>query len=277
MRRLNVEVRDLELVEAVADCRGLAKAATRLHLTASALSHQLRVLEERLGAPLFLRGPRHMVPTPAGERLLRAGLPVLRELRHAEDEISRRDADRSGVLRLCAESYTSYHWLPFILKHFLQTFPKVEVRVVPDVADRPLEALRNRLIDLAIVYRQPRQAGVRIFPLFRDEMVVLLSDRHALASRPHLEREDLADQNVLVGIPLTDLVIDMVRDGLGVGMLPRWIASRALHTGGLVARRLTRDGTFRDWYAAHLEDDVPGYLSAFIELLFRRPPSVLSA
>jgi LysR family transcriptional regulator for metE and metH len=85
MARLTVDVRDLELVEALADCRGLAKAAERLHVTASALSHQLRQLENRLGAPLFIRGLRHMAPTSAGERLLRAGIPILRELRQAED------------------------------------------------------------------------------------------------------------------------------------------------------------------------------------------------
>jgi LysR family transcriptional regulator for metE and metH len=286
MPRLNVEIRDLELVEAVADCRGLAKAATRLHLTPSALSHQLRALEDRLGASLFVRGPRHMIPTPAGERLLRAGLPVLRELRQAENEIGRRDG-RSGVLRICAESYASYHWLPLILKHFQQAFPRVDVRVVPEATGQPLEALRDRRLDLAIVYHRPWHDGVRAFPLFRDEMVVLLPEHHVLARRTHVDAEDLAAERVLIvpgedcdgaipsiRIPLTDLIVDMVRDDLGVGVMPSWIAARALGSGGLAARRLTRDGTVRDWYAAHLDGDVPGYLSTFVELLFRRPPTV---
>jgi LysR family transcriptional regulator for metE and metH len=287
MGRLTVDVRDLELVEALAECRGLARAAGRLHVTASALSHQLRQLEERLGAPLFVRGPRHMAPTPAGERLLRAGLPVLRELRQAEDEIGVRDAERRGVLRISVECYASYRWLPAILKPFHDRFPRVEIRVVPDATDSPLDALVDRRLDLAIVGGRPYRDGIRTFALFRDEIGVLLPEHHRLADKAHVDRADLVDARVLAApgeecgdwfhavqrIPVLDLMIEMIRQDLGVGLLPGWVAGQAIRDGGLVARRLTRDGTFRDWFVAHREGETPGYLSAFIEALFRRPPA----
>jgi LysR family transcriptional regulator, regulator for metE and metH len=285
--RLTVDIRDLELVEALADCRGLARAADRLHVSPSALSHQLRLLEERLGVPLFVRSPRHMTPTPAGERLMRAGLPVLRELRLAEDEIGVREAERRGVLRISVERYPSYEWLPPILKYFQDRFPKVDVRVAPERSHSPLEGLLDRSLDLALVLGQPHYDGIRTFPLFRSEMVAVMPEEHPLARKPFVASADLEAERTLAvpgddtpgaasvtsRIPLIDLMIALVRHDLGIALLPSWVAQHALRSGGLAARRITRDGIFNDWSVAHRSDDVPGYVATFVEALFRRPPS----
>jgi LysR family transcriptional regulator for metE and metH len=285
MARLTIDVPDLELVEALAECRGLARAADRLHVTPSALSHQLRQLEDRLGVRLFVRSSRHMSPTSAGERVLRVGMPVLQELRRAEDEIGVRDAGRRGILRISVETYPSYHWLPDILERFQRQFPKVEVRVL-DGIDSATDALVDHRLDVAIVMRSLPRDGIRCVPLFRDEMTIVMADGHPLADKPYVSPADLGDSRLMAmpgescaewsdrpwRIPLVDLMFDLIRRDLGVGLLPMWIAAPALRTGGLAARRLTQDGTFRDWFVAH-RDDAPGYVSTFVEALFRRPPS----
>ena len=84
---MDLEVRHLQLVAAVADVGSLTRAGDRLHLTQSALSHQLRDIESRLGAALFLRVGKRLVLTPAGERLLESARDVLDRLRQAEDAI----------------------------------------------------------------------------------------------------------------------------------------------------------------------------------------------
>src|SRR5262249_52440338 len=109
---MDIDVRHLRLVAAVADVGSLTRAGDRLHLTQSALSHQLRDIESRLGTALFLRVGKRLVLTPAGERLLSTAREVLDRLEQAEAAIREMGKDRGGLLRLTTECYTCYHWLP---------------------------------------------------------------------------------------------------------------------------------------------------------------------
>src|SRR5262245_50180696 len=106
-----LETRHLKLIVAITEERSVTKAGERLCLTQSALSHQLRDIEEKLGTPLFTRVNKRMVLTPAGERLLRSARLVLDELQRTEAEIARLAAGDYGVLRISTECYTGYHWL----------------------------------------------------------------------------------------------------------------------------------------------------------------------
>src|SRR5262245_52205451 len=107
---MNLEIRHLQMVQAIHDEGSVTKAAARLHLTQSALSHQLLGIEDRLGATLFQRVGRKMVITPAGERLLSAAKLVLMELRNTEHDISVKGRTPDGALRISTECYTCYHW-----------------------------------------------------------------------------------------------------------------------------------------------------------------------
>ena len=112
---MNLEIRHLKLIAAIADTGSMTRAGNRLHLTQSALSHQLRDAEETLGTRLFVRQRGKMTLTAPGERLLRSARAVIEELDRAEKEI--RDTNGSvnaerGLIRLSTECYTVYHWLP---------------------------------------------------------------------------------------------------------------------------------------------------------------------
>src|SRR5437660_11620703 len=97
---MDLEVRHLQLVAAVAEVGSLTRAGDILHLTQSALSHQLRDIETRLGAALFLRVGKRLVLTPAGERLLTSATDVLGRLESAERDIREMGRDRAGSLRI---------------------------------------------------------------------------------------------------------------------------------------------------------------------------------
>src|SRR5262245_45136824 len=99
----HLEVRHLKLVETVAKEGGITKAAHRLHVTQSALSHQLRDIEDKLGTTLFLRLNKRMLLTQAGERLLSAAPLVLDELKRAEEDIRQIALHRDGILRISTE------------------------------------------------------------------------------------------------------------------------------------------------------------------------------
>ena len=109
----------------------MTRAADRLNVTQSALSHQLREIEDRLGTPLFLRVNRRLALAPAGERLLQSARRVLDELRLAEEDIGRLASHQDGVIRVSTECYTCYQWLPPLLKPFHKTFPASTWRSCP--------------------------------------------------------------------------------------------------------------------------------------------------
>src|SRR2546421_12688139 len=116
--RVDLEIRHLQLVAAVADVGSLTRAGDRLHLTQSALSHQLRDIESRLGAPLFLRIGKRLVLTPAGERLLASAREVLARLERTAEEVRQMSRGRAGVLRRTTGCYHGFHWLPPLLTHY---------------------------------------------------------------------------------------------------------------------------------------------------------------
>ena len=170
---MDLEVRHLQLVAAVADMGSLTRAGDRLHLTQSALSHQLRGIESRLGAALFLRVGKRLVLTPAGERLLVSAKDILERLAQAEDDIRRMGKEHAGVLRLTTECYTCYHWLPPLLMRYRRKFPRVEVRIDVEATRRPIEMLLAGRIDLAIVSSTVTDRRLVSRKVFDDELVLI--------------------------------------------------------------------------------------------------------
>src|SRR5882672_10352518 len=152
---MDLEVRHLKLVVAVAEEGSVTEAGRRLHVTQSALSHQLRDAEEKLGAALFLRLGKRMVLTPAGEKLLGSARKVLDELQAAESQIQGLNGGTRGVIRLSTECYTCYHWLPPVLKKFNAKFPQVEVNIVLEATARPLDAMLDGKLDVALLHGHP--------------------------------------------------------------------------------------------------------------------------
>lgn len=295
---LHLEVRHLKLVETVAKEGGLTKAANRLHVTQSALSHQLRDIEDKLGAPLFLRLNKKMVLTQAGERLLSSAPAVLDELKRAEEDIKQIALHREGILRISTECYTCYHWLPPVLKPFNSEFPRVEVRIVAEATRRPIEALLDGRLDLAVTSARTRNQKLMFKPLFKDELVAIVSPDHHLASRSSVSAKDFASENLLVyalakedltiyqkvlipagvapkhvsRVELTEAIVEMVKAGLGVGVMARWAVRPQVEAGTLRTLRLTSKGVHRQWSAAMIRHKTPPpYLLRFAELLAANP------
>lgn len=291
---LDLDVRDLRLVAAVARHGTLTKAGEFLHISQSGLSHQLADLEGRIGAPVFARLGRRMVPTPVGERLLAAGADVLSAMERAQDEVRSAVADRVAMLRLSTECYTCYHWLPPLLRRFEQAFPQVETRIVAEATRRPVEALLEGSLDLAITSCPPDDRRVRSRRILRDELVAIVAPDHPWAGRRYVKPDAFADQHVITydvqpaqstffqefllpagvtpdrvsHIQLTEAILEMVKAGLGVTVHARWAVAPQLADGSLVAVRLGSRGLHRTWCAAtRRQKHDPAWLTGFVDLL----------
>ena len=295
---MDLEIRHLRLIEAIAEEGGLTRAGDRLHLTQSALSHQLKDIEERLGAPLFLRLKRRMVPTAAGELLLASARSVLTEVRTIEESIRRQARRGEGLIRIAVECYTCYHWLPALLAPFHRRFPRVEVRIAAEETRRPVAALLEGRLDMALVSPPPRDPRLRLRALFEDEMVVVLPPAHPLASRAAVLPRDLEGENLylysspeestvmrrvllpagvrprrITQVMLTEAILELIRAGQGVSVLSSWSVAPFVSSGRLVVRPLTSRGLRRRWHSARLAAaPEPEWLLAFEDLLARRPP-----
>ena len=124
-----MEIRHFKLVKAVAEAGNLTKAAEKLFLTQSALSHQLKEIEDTFGVSLFQRISKKMILTPVGNRILRSAETILGELGKVENDVRRFGSGDSGIIRISTECYTCYHWLPKLLKSFNHQFPDVDVEI----------------------------------------------------------------------------------------------------------------------------------------------------
>ena len=290
---MNLEVRHLKLIKAIAKEGSITKAGSYLYLTQSALSHQLRDAEEKLGVALFVRLNKRMILTPAGERLLSSAQAVLDEMKRAEEDIRQIALSREGILRITTECYTCYHWLPSLLKIFNRDFPRIEVQIVVGATADPLQALLDGKIDLALISEPPKNSKLVYHPLFQDEMVVVTSNDHPLTKRSFVRPEDFAHEHLLVynsieetmvfkkvlgpagitprqisKVQLTEAILEMIRAGVGIGVMAKWAVAPQLEAGLVRAIPLTKKGLRRRWMAAMLKNKTaPAYLLEFVGLL----------
>jgi LysR family transcriptional regulator for metE and metH len=288
-----LEVRHLQLLIAVTEEGGVTRAGNRLHLTQSAVSHQLKDIEEKLGTRLFLRDRKQMVLTAAGEKLLETARGVIAQLQKAEQEIRDIGAERRGRLRISTQCYTCYRWLPHLLKLFNAENPGIDVDIVVEATRQPVQALLDGKLDIALVSRPPRDRRLSIRPLFDDELVAVMRPGHRLASQSYVRPEELADERLLIHnspqenvviqglllpagvspqhvsqVQLTEAMTEMAKAGLGVGLVSKWAVREEVAAGALCAVRLTPKGFRRQWSAVTLRSEQSRpHLLNFVNLL----------
>ena len=199
---MDLEIRHLRLVAGIADAGTMTAAADRLCLTQSALSHQLRDIERRVGTPFFVRLGRRMVLTAAGRRVLDTARRVIGEVERAEDDLRRLAGRTDGSIRVCTECNTGYHWLGPLLASFRRKHPRVTVHVAAEATGAPVRALLDGRVDLAILIDPARDKRLRLRPLFGDEMIAIVAKDDPLAKRRWVSAEDLAAQHLLLYAPV---------------------------------------------------------------------------
>ena len=218
-----LEIRHLRTIEAVAQFGSLAAAAQRLHLTQSALSHQLRGLEAEYGVNLLDRERgAQLRMSPAGEALLAVAREVLPRIRQMQEELRRRAAGNSGRLRIAVECHTCFDWLTPAMNHFRENWPDVEMDLVSGFQQDPLPLLQSHQADL-MVLTAPDAMGcdIIVHPLFAYEVVALVNPRHTLAERSFLTPADFLEET-LITYPVEDRRLDLFREFLQPAGIQPW-------------------------------------------------------
>ncbi|MBL4770289.1 MAG: LysR family transcriptional regulator [Planctomycetes bacterium] len=292
---MEVDIRQLQLLEALGEGQSLTSAAERLHVTQSALSQRLLGMERYLGQDLFTRNGRALTPNVAGRRMILAARSVMTELRSAQYDVRQMQQDSPPVLRIASQCSANFQWLPPVLAEFMKRCPDAEVRIESAYSEKPIPALLEERIDVAIFTKpDARLEELEVCELFQDEMVAVVANDHPWAKRKYINAGDFSDVHLIIhdaydpsrfpAVPLpipegarprkvtpmplvTELIAQLVMAGNAVAVLPDWAISHWLRTFGITTTSLTRRTMKRTWYRAHSRGVLPEHVQAFVECM----------
>ena len=290
---MHLELKHLRTIRAIHESGGLGRAAEQLHMTQSALSHQVKALEGQVGMELFVRRSKPLRLSSAGLRLLRLANKVLPEIAATEEEFRALHEGKSGRLHITLECHACYDWLLPVLEEFRHAWPEVDVDIRPGLSFDALPALMREDVDLVISSDPEPIEGVRFAPLFDYAPVFVASSRNPLAARPHVEAADFEDQMLFTypvergkldifkelltpariepravrQVELTAVILMLVGSNRGVTVLPDWVVRDYATNPDYAVRPVTEGGLTRRIYAATRDSDAEKpFVAHFIRL-----------
>jgi LysR family transcriptional regulator for metE and metH len=278
---MHIDFRHLRTIRAIHQAGGLARAADLLHITQSALSHQIKGLEDQAGVELFVRRSKPLKLSAAGMRLLRVAEKVLPEIEALEAEFSGLRQGSAGRLHIAIECHACFEWLFPVLERFRQTWPEVDIDIRPGLAFDALPALQKEEVDLVVSSDPEDLDGVTFQPLFDYEPLFVASAQHPLADKAFVEAEDFRDETLITypvdrsrldvftelltpakvepravrQIELTAVILLLVASNRGVAVLPDWVLRELRTSTDYITRPLTEHGVTKRLYAATRSDE----------------------
>ncbi|MBL9189376.1 MAG: LysR family transcriptional regulator [Opitutaceae bacterium] len=254
-------------------------AAKDLFLTQSAVSHAIKALEDDVGARLLDRIGRRVLLTQAGEQFLRHTEKILREMETARAGLETLTKWGHGRLRVGASTTACQHILPTVLREFRQSYPKCVIRIEPGDNSQQLELMRGGQVDLALVLEPPAQGEFTFVPLFQDELRFIVAPLHPWARAGRVPREEIESETLVlynkssqtfrlvneyfreekialsnfIELGSMEAIKELVKIGIGAGVLAPWIARPELESGSLVSLPLGPGKLTRQWGVAHLK------------------------
>jgi LysR family transcriptional regulator for metE and metH len=290
---MHIEFRHLRTIKAIHEAGGLARAADQMNITQSALSHQVKGLEDQAGVELFVRRSKPLKLSAAGMRLLRLAEQVLPQVEALQAEFTGLRDGSSGRLHIAIECHACFEWLFPVLEQFRRSWPDVDVDIRPGLAFDALPALMKEEVDLVVSSDPEELPSVDFVELFDYAPVFVAASTHPLAQKPYIEAADFRGETLITYpvertrldvfsqllIPakvepaavrqaeLTAVILLLVASNRGVSVLPDWVVREVKYSSDYVTRPLTEKGLTRRLYAAvrSNERDKP-YMRKLIEL-----------
>ena len=290
---MHIEFRHLRTIKAIHESGGLARAADQLNITQSALSHQIKGLEDQAGVELFLRRSKPLKLSAAGLRLLRLANQILPQVEAAQAEFSALRSGKTGRMHIAIECHACFEWLFPVLEGFRKNWGDVDVDIRPGLAFDALPALQKEEVDLVVSSDPEEIAGVTFIELFDYKAVFVASSQHPLAEKPFVDAEDFRGQTLITypvektrldvfsqllipakvepgavrQVELTAVILLLVASNRGISVLPDWVVREVKYNSDYVTRPLTEDGITRRLYAAiRTEDEDKPYVQELIRL-----------
>jgi LysR family transcriptional regulator for metE and metH len=287
-----LELRHLRTLAMLGTAPSLGAAAERLHLTQSALSHQLKLLESTYGLALIERRTSPVRLTPAGTRLAQLAEHVNGAVQLAERDLANMAGGSAGPLRIAVECHTCFDWLMPSMDAFRPNWPDVELDIVSGFHTDPVGLVVSERAELAITGEPDETAGIEFEPLFQYPMLAVMANDHPLTARSHLTPRDFASET-LITYPVPDSLLDIMRvlgpagvnpprrtseltvailqlvaSRRGIAVLPNWTLQPYVERGYVNTRPVGKKGlTSRLFAASRAGLSERPYVRAFIQTL----------
>jgi DNA-binding transcriptional LysR family regulator len=259
-----MDLRQLEILQAIAETGSFTACGRKLHVSQSAISRQIALLEEELGEPLFLRIGRHVRMTPAAESLVQLGQRVFQDVRDTVGAITDHTRALRGTLRLAGGMTVCLYVFPPLLKHLKRVHPELDIRVTVATAARGVEEIRAGRHDAGLLTLPVEESDLITVPVLREELLVVTMPTHALGKRKRVGPQELAGEPFVLFEPgsATRRVIDsmfvtekieptvvmetenveiikaMVKTGLGISIVPYQAVAREVRAGQFFCARI---------------------------------------
>lgn len=259
-----MDLRQLAILQAIAETGSFTACGRKLHVSQSAISRQIALLEDELGEPLFLRVGRQVRMTPAAESLVQLGQRVFQDVRDTVGAITDHTRALRGTLRLAGGMTVCLYVLPPLLQHLKQIHPQLDVRVTVATAARSVEDIRAGRHDAGLLTLPVEESDLVTVPVLREELMLVTMPTHRLAKRKKVLPQDLAGEPFVLFEPgsATRRVIDsffvteniepvivmdtenveilkaMVKTGLGISIVPYQAVAREVADGQFFCSRI---------------------------------------
>jgi LysR family transcriptional regulator for metE and metH len=291
--KFHLEFRHLRTIKAIHDTGGLARAAETLNITQSALSHQVKGIEDQAGVELFARRSKPLRLSAAGLRLLKLAERILPEIEAIEEEFNGLRSGRAGRLHIAIECHACFDWLFPVLEDFRRAWPDVDVDIRPGLAFGALPALVREDVDVVVSSDPEDLAAVTFTPLFDYAPVFVAAAKHQLAAKPFVVAEDFRGETLITypvdrarldvftelltpakvepaavrQVELTAVILMLVASGRGVAVLPDWVVREVRYHSDYITRPLTEAGIVKRLYAATRDEDrAKPFMAHFLRL-----------
>ncbi len=287
-----MELKHFRLIKTIAEEGNIANSSEKLFLTQSALSHQLRELEERLGFKVFHRSRNNWSLTEEGIELHQLANTIFDSIAKGFNNIKHINEGAKGVVRLSTECYSFYQGLPGFIQQMGLLYPNIEVQLMLDATHQTISKIIAKEIDIAIVSKKPAVEDLSSVPVFEDEIFALIHSENPLVTEEFLTPEAFENVHLVIhsfpletvsvyehflkpnkimpkkitAIPLTEVALEIVIANMGIMCMPKWALKSFKVSEGIVLKKLGKNGLKRNHYLVYRnQDQSKKYIKDFIE------------
>ncbi|MFD2561799.1 LysR family transcriptional regulator [Aquimarina rubra] len=285
-----MEIKYFRLIKTIAEEGNIVNSSEKLFLTQSALSHQLRVIEERLGFKIFNRSRNKWKLSEEGEELYKLSIEILKSIESSFNTIKQLKEVEKGTIKLSTECSTFYQGIPKFIQKMGLLYPEIDIELT-DATHQSFTKLLSKDIDIAIVTSPSNSKELLSIKFYEDDVMALMSKEHRLASKNFIEASDFLDEHLIIqSFPLstvsvykhflepnsidpikitagihTEICLEMIEANMGIMCLPKWVLTPFKIPENVIFKQIGANSLKREHYLVlRKTDQNKKYINDFI-------------
>ncbi|RNL69263.1 LysR family transcriptional regulator [Sinomicrobium pectinilyticum] len=286
-----MEIKYFRLIKAIEEEGSIANSADKLFLTQSALSHQLRELEERLGFKVFHRKRNKWQLTEEGTELYRLGNSIFDSIEKGFRNIEKLRTGSVGTIKVSTECYSFYQGLSVFIQKMGLLYPDIAVDLILEATHQPISKILSNEIDIAVVTQKPVNEALLSTEVYEDEIFAVVHKENPLSKVEFVDANDFSDVHLIIhsfpietvsvydrflkpykitplkisAIPLTEVALEMVDANMGIMCMPKWALAPFKLSDDLEFKRIGKNGLKRTHHLVFRKSDKDKkYINDFI-------------